>query len=105
MTTKPFFLRAEHCMGKVREAPASALSKVCSCCARYSQYMFDGSAKNGGLDTWLGATGDGNRQGGVITHAGSYVGVRTCASSAMVLNESKYDGGEEAGDIRWAGEK
>ena len=33
ITTKPFFLRAEHCMGNVREAPASpADSKVCSCC-------------------------------------------------------------------------
>jgi hypothetical protein len=32
ITTKPFFLKAEHCMGKVAEAPASADSKVCSCC-------------------------------------------------------------------------
>ena len=32
MTTWPFFLKAEHCIGKVVEAPASALSKVCSCC-------------------------------------------------------------------------
>ena len=31
MTTWPFFLKAEHCIGKVVEAPASALSKVTSC--------------------------------------------------------------------------
>jgi len=32
ITTKPFFLKAEHCIGKVVEAPASpAASKVCSC--------------------------------------------------------------------------
>lgn len=30
MTTKPFFLNAEHCIGKVREDPASATSKLCS---------------------------------------------------------------------------
>ena len=30
MTTKPFFLNAEHCIGKVREEPASATSKLCS---------------------------------------------------------------------------
>ncbi len=28
MTTNPFFRRAEHCMGKVVEAPASADSKL-----------------------------------------------------------------------------
>lgn len=32
ITTKPFLRRAEHCMGKVVDAPASADSKVCSCC-------------------------------------------------------------------------
>ena len=32
MTTNPFLRSAEHCMGNVVEAPASALSKVCSCC-------------------------------------------------------------------------
>ena len=32
MTTNPFLRSAEHCMGYVVEAPASALSKVCSCC-------------------------------------------------------------------------
>lgn len=32
MHTKPFLRRAEHCIGKVKEAPASALSKVSSCC-------------------------------------------------------------------------
>jgi hypothetical protein len=31
ITTWPFLRRAEHCMGKVAEAPASAESKVCSC--------------------------------------------------------------------------
>lgn len=31
MTTNPFFLKAEHCIGKVADAPASADSKVCSC--------------------------------------------------------------------------
>jgi hypothetical protein len=76
------------------EAPASALSKVCSCCARQSQYVLGGYAKNGGLDAWLGATGNGNRQGGVnAAHAGFWLKVRTCASSAMVMNESKSDGG------------
>ena len=29
MTTWPFLRRAEHCMGKVREAPAEAVSKLC----------------------------------------------------------------------------
>ena len=31
ITTKPFFLKAEHCIGYVADAPASADSKVCSC--------------------------------------------------------------------------
>ena len=33
MTTCPFFLKAEHCIGKVVEAPASALPKSTSCCS------------------------------------------------------------------------
>lgn len=32
ITTKPFLRRAEHCIGNVRDAPASADSKVTSCC-------------------------------------------------------------------------
>src|SRR5947209_501245 len=32
ITTKPFLRRAEHCIGYVAEAPASALSKVCPSC-------------------------------------------------------------------------
>lgn len=32
ITTCPFLRRAEHCMGKVCEAPAETVSKVCWCC-------------------------------------------------------------------------
>lgn len=34
MTTWPFLRRAEHCIGKVSDAPAEAVSKVCWCCGR-----------------------------------------------------------------------
>jgi len=37
MTTKPFLRKAEHWRGKVRDAPASAVSKVSSCCDRSCQ--------------------------------------------------------------------
>lgn len=59
MTTNPFFLNAEHCCGKVVEAPASALSKVCSCYEEACQYQTLGMSKTDARRAEIGGK-DGN---------------------------------------------